>query len=50
GRCYYCEKEGAKIVHPDLEKYIGRDPTLSAWLAVTAVARRLKILSVMASL
>lgn len=25
GRCYYCEKEGAKIVHPDLEKYIGRD-------------------------
>lgn len=24
-RCYYCENEGAKIIHPDLEKYIGRD-------------------------
>ncbi|XP_037452149.1 uncharacterized protein LOC119322743 [Triticum dicoccoides] len=25
GRCYYCENEGAKIIHPDLQKYIGRD-------------------------
>lgn len=24
GRCYHCECEGAKIVHPDLEKYNGR--------------------------
>lgn len=25
GRCYYCEHEGAEIIHPDLEKYLGRD-------------------------
>ncbi|CAN6298593.1 unnamed protein product [Urochloa humidicola] len=25
GRCFYCENEGAEIIHPDLEKYIGRD-------------------------
>jgi hypothetical protein len=33
GRCYYCENEGAKIIHPDLEKYIGRDigPVYSAY-------------------
>ncbi|KAJ1294591.1 hypothetical protein BS78_01G156900 [Paspalum vaginatum] len=24
GRCFFCEKEGAKIVHPDLKKYSGR--------------------------
>nr|CAB3498539.1 unnamed protein product [Digitaria exilis] len=24
-RCFYCENEGAEIIHPDLEKYIGRD-------------------------
>jgi hypothetical protein len=25
GRCFYCENEGAEIIHPDLEKYVGRD-------------------------
>lgn len=25
GRCYHCENEEAKIIHPDLEKYDGRN-------------------------
>nr|CCI55285.1 PH01B001G05.8 [Phyllostachys edulis] len=25
GHCFHCEDEGAKIIHPDLKKYNGRD-------------------------
>lgn len=25
GRCFDCENEGQEIIHPDLEKYVGRD-------------------------
>jgi hypothetical protein len=39
GRCYYCENEGAKIIHPDLEKYTGRDTAFESMACKSNVSK-----------
>ncbi|CAN6293626.1 unnamed protein product [Urochloa humidicola] len=53
GRCYNFENEEVRIIHPDLEKYDGRDTDFERMACDDKCgtgARQLKVLSVTASL